>query len=147
VSRSQESLTEAEQQERRAAIPAIFAKTPYLSWLGLVVERYEPDDVATRLPFRLELSNDGSTYHGGVVGAVIDTTGALAAWSNHDFDRGMRASTVSMALQHVAGSSGGDLLCSAGTVRRVRELIFTEITATDRSGKVLSHGLQTYRIA
>jgi acyl-coenzyme A thioesterase PaaI-like protein len=106
VSRSPEGLTEAEQQERRAAIPAIFAKTPYLSWLGLVVERYEPDDVPTSLPFRLEFSSDGSTYHGGVVGSVIDTTGALAAWSNHDFDRGMRASPVSMALQYVAGSSG-----------------------------------------
>jgi uncharacterized protein (TIGR00369 family) len=140
-------LTDAEQQERRAAMPAIFAKTPYLSWLGLVVERYEPDDVRTRLPFRFELSNDGSTCHGGVVGAVIDTTGALAAWSNHDFGRGMRASTVSMALQYVAGSSGGDLLCAARTVRRASELIFTEITASDASGKVLAHGIQTYRIA
>ncbi len=147
MSQAQGGLTEAEQRKRRTAIPAVFAKTPFLSWLGLVVERYEPDDVATRLPFRVELSNDGATYHGGVVGTVIDTTGALAAWSNHDFDRGMRASTVSMALQYVAASSGGDLLCSAHTVRRARELIFTEITATDEAGKVLAHGLQTYRIA
>jgi uncharacterized protein (TIGR00369 family) len=147
VSQSQGGLTEGEQRRRRAAIPGVFAKTPFLSWLGLVVERYEPDDVATRLPFRAELSNDGATYHGGVVGTVIDTTGALAAWSNHDFDRGVRASTVSMALQYVAASSGGDLLCSARTVRRARELIFTEITASDESGKVLAHGLQTYRIA
>lgn len=140
-------LTEAEQLQRRAAMPGIFARTPFLAWLGLVVERYEPDDVATRLPFRIELSNDGSVYHGGVVGAVIDTTGALAAWSNHDFDRGIRASTVSMALQYVAAASGSDLRCSARTVRRARELIFTEITASDASGKVLAHGLQTYRIA
>jgi uncharacterized protein (TIGR00369 family) len=140
-------LTEAEQAQRRAAMPGIFARTPFLAWLGLLVERYEPDDVATRLPFRVELSNDGTTYHGGVVGAVIDTTGALAAWSNHDFDRGIRASTVSMALQYVAASSGGDLHCTARTIRRVRELIFTEITASDASGKVLAHGLQTYRIA
>ncbi|HWF16695.1 MAG TPA: hypothetical protein VG244_10980 [Acidimicrobiales bacterium] len=42
-------------------MPAIFAQTPFLSWLGLVVERCEPDDVATRLPFRVELSNDGAT--------------------------------------------------------------------------------------
>jgi acyl-coenzyme A thioesterase PaaI-like protein len=71
----------------------------------------------------------------------------LAAWSNHDFDRGIRASTVSMALQYVATSSGDDLHCAARTVRRVRELIFTEITASDTSGRVLAHGLQTYRIA
>jgi uncharacterized protein (TIGR00369 family) len=140
-------LTETEQQERRAAIPAIFVKTPFLAWLGLEIAEYAPDHVGTRLPFRHELSNDGKTYHGGVVGAVIDTTGALAAWSDHDFDRGTRASTVSMALQYVATASGSDLLCNAQTVRRVRELIFTEITASDASGKVLAHGLQTYRIA
>jgi uncharacterized protein (TIGR00369 family) len=140
-------LSEAEQQQRRAAIPGIFAQTPFLAWLGLELERYEPDAVATRLPFRVELSNDGKTYHGGVVGAVVDTTGALAAWSNHDFDRGIRASTVSMALQYVAAGSGGDLLCTAKTVRRARELIFTEITASDGTGRVLAHGLQTYRIA
>jgi acyl-coenzyme A thioesterase PaaI-like protein len=52
-----------------------------------------------------------------------------------------------MALQYVAASSGDDLHCAAHTVRRVRELIFTEITASDPSGKVLAHGLQTYRIA
>jgi uncharacterized protein (TIGR00369 family) len=140
-------LSEAEQRERRAAIPGIFAKTPFLAWLGLEVERYEPDDVMTRLPFRVELSNDGKTYHGGVVGTVIDTTGALAAWSNHDFEQGMRASTVSMALQYLAAASGSDLLCRAQTIRRARELIFTEITASDATGKVLAHGLQTYRIA
>lgn len=142
-----EPLTSAEQRRRRAAMPGIFAQTPFLAWLGLEVERYEPDDVATRLPFRVELSNDGATYHGGVVGTVIDTTGALAAWSNHDFARGTRASTVSMALQYVAAAKGGDLLCSARTVRRARELVFTEITATDETGRVLAHGLQTYRIA
>jgi uncharacterized protein (TIGR00369 family) len=148
VSRARaEHLTHEEQLQRRAAIPGIFAGTPFLAWLGLVVDRYEPDDVVTRLPFRVELSNDGQTYHGGVVGAVIDTTGALAAWSNHDFERGMRASTVSMALQYVSAASGADLRCSARTVRRARELVFTEITATDSAGKVLAHGLQTYRIA
>jgi uncharacterized protein (TIGR00369 family) len=140
-------LTEDVQLRRRAAIPGLLVQTPFVAWLGLEVERYEPDEVVTRLPFRVDLSNDGSTYHGGVIGAAIDTTGALAAWSNHDFERGTRSSTVSMALQYVAASAGEDLLCTARTVRRARELVFTEITASVESGKVLAHGLQTYRIA
>jgi acyl-coenzyme A thioesterase PaaI-like protein len=37
--------------------------------------------------------------------------------------------------------------CTAKTVRRARELIFTEITASDGAARVLAHGLQTYRIA
>ena len=69
----------------------------------------------TRLPFRHEHSKDGSTYHGGVVGAVIDTTGALAAWSNHDYNRGMRARRrFPWHLQYVAAAGGSDLLCRAG---------------------------------
>jgi acyl-coenzyme A thioesterase PaaI-like protein len=31
-------------------------------------------------------------------------------------------------------------------VRRRKELIFTEITATDAGGKVVAHAVQTYRI-
>jgi uncharacterized protein (TIGR00369 family) len=140
-------MTTAELEKLRSKVPDLFKRAPFLAWLGLEIENYQPDDVTTRLPFRHELSNDGSTYHGGVVGAVIDTTGALAAWSNHDYNRGMRASTLSMALQYVAAAGGSDLLCRATTVRRVRELIFTEITASDSTGKTLAHGIQTYRIA
>jgi uncharacterized protein (TIGR00369 family) len=139
-------LTEEEQLARRRAIPELFVATPYIAQLGLVVERYEPDDVETRLPFRKDLTNDGRTYHGGVVAAVIDTTGGLAAWSNHDFNRGIRAATVSLSVQFVSSTSKVDLLCHATTVRRARELIFLEVTASDPTGKVVAHAVQTYRI-
>jgi uncharacterized protein (TIGR00369 family) len=142
-----EPLTEAEQHRRRAAMPELFAGTPYVGSLGLVVEHYEPDDVTMRLPFRPDLTNDGATYHGGVVASVVDTTGGLAAWSNHDFDRGIRAATVSVSIQYVAGARGEDLVCRARTVRRVRELVFLEITVCDPAGTVLAHAVQTYRIA
>lgn len=140
-------LTETQQHERRRMMPALFSQTPFLATLGLVVEGYQPDEVSTRLPFRHDLTNDGRTFHGGVLATVLDTTAALAAWSNHDFDRGTRAATVSLSVQYLSGSDGTDLLCRAVTVRRARELVFSEATATDPSGKVLAHALQTYRIA
>lgn len=139
-------LTDGEQLERRRMIPSLLTATPFVALLGLVVERYEPDDVTVRLPFRHELSNDGRTYHGGVIATVLDTTAALTAWSNHDFDRGVRSATVSLAVQYLASSEGSDLWCHAVTVRRARELVFSEATAVDGSGKVLAHALQTYRI-
>jgi len=139
-------LTDEEQQRRRLAIRDLMPKTPYIGGLGLQFERYEPDDVSTRIPFREDLTNDGTYYHGGVIAAAIDTTGAAAAWSNHDFDKGNRASTVSMTVQYVGACKKSDLVCHARTVRRGRELIFTEITATDGDGAVVAHGVQTYRI-
>jgi uncharacterized protein (TIGR00369 family) len=140
------ALTDEEQEARRQAVSTIMPKTPFLAGLGIVFERYQPDEVTIRLPFREDLTNDGTYYHGGVVAAVMDTAGAAAAWSNHDFDKGARASTVAMSIQYVGACKRSDLLCHGRTVRRGKELTFTEITATDADGAVVAHGLQTYRI-
>ena len=119
-------MSDEEQQKRRRAVADLMPKTPFLAGLGIVFDRYEPDDVVIRLPFRADLTNDGTYYHGGVVASVIDTAGAAAAWSNHDFIKGMRASTISMSVQYVGACKKSDLLCHAHTVRRGKELTFTE---------------------
>ena len=140
------SLTEEQQRTMRAAIPGTFTSTPFMGGLGLVFDRYEPDDVTVRLPFREDLTNDGVVYHGGVVASLLDTAGAAAAWSNHDFERGTRAGTVAMSVQYVGSCKRSDLICSARTVKRGKELIFTEVTATDDAGRIVAHAVQTYRI-
>lgn len=139
-------LTDADQVARREAVRDLMPGTPFMGWLGIAFDRYDPDDVTLRLPFRAELTNDGTYYHGGVIASCIDTAGAAAAWSNHDFNRGARASTVSMSIQYVGACKRSDLLCHARTVKRGKELIFTEITATDADGAVVAHAVQTYRI-
>ena len=141
-----EPLSEDEQQRRRLAVRDLMPTTPFLSGLGVVFDRYEPDDVVLRLPFREDLTNDGTFFHGGVIASVIDTAGAAAAWSNHDFGKGARASTISMSVQYVGAAKRSDLVCTARTVRRGRELTFTEITAADADGAVVAHAVQTYRI-
>lgn len=141
-----EQLSEDEQERRRRAVAEIMPATPFMGWLGIGFDRYEHDDVVLRLPFRPDLTNDGTIYHGGVVASCLDTAGAAAAWSNHDFTKGARASTVSMSVQYVGTCKQSDLVCHATTVKRGRELIFTEITATDDDGRVVAHAVQTYRI-
>ncbi len=141
-----EPLTEQEQQKRREAVRDLMLNTPFIGGLGIVFERYEPDDVVVRLPFREDLTNDGTYFHGGVIASVMDTTGAAAAWSNHDFGKGMRASTVAMSIQYTGAAKRCDLVCHARTVRRRKELTFTEITAADADGDVVAHAVQTYRI-
>ena len=142
-----ESLTDDRQHRRRQAVAEILPTTPFLKGLGIVFERYEPDDVTIRLPWRADLTNDGAYFHGGIVASVLDTTGAATAWSNHDFDKGTRAATVSMTVQYVGATERSDLVCHGRTVRRRKELVFTEITATDSDGAVVAHAVQTYRIA
>ncbi len=143
---SRPPLTQDEQRRRRLAVRDLMPKTPFIGGLGIVIERYDPDDITLRVPFRADLTNDGTVYHGGVIASAIDTAGACAAWSNHDFDKGARASTVSMTIQYVGAARQSDLLCHARTVRRGKELTFTEITATDAGGAVVAHAVQVYRI-
>jgi acyl-coenzyme A thioesterase PaaI-like protein len=51
-----------------------------------------------------------------------------------------------MTVQYVGAAKRSDLLCAARTVKRGKELTFTEITASDSDGKVVAHAVQTYRI-
>lgn len=139
-------MTEEEQIAARQSIRKLMPKTPFLAALGIVFDRYDPDEVTIRLPFREDLTNDGTVYHGGVIASVLDTAGAAAAWSNHDFEKGSRASTVSMSTQYVGTAKKSDLLCHGRTVKRGRELIFTEISATDAEGTPVAHAVQVYRI-
>jgi uncharacterized protein (TIGR00369 family) len=141
-----EPLSEEEQTRRRQAVREFMPATPFIQGLGLTFDRYEPDDVVLRLPFRADLTNDGTFFHGGAIASAIDTAGAAVAWSNHDFDKGARASTVSMSIQYVGAAKQSDVVCTARTVRRGKELIFTEITATDADGAPVAHAIQTYRI-
>ncbi len=135
-----------EQVRRRQSVKEVMPRTPYLASLGIVFDRFEPDEVTIRLPFRDDLTNDGVHYHGGVVASVIDTAGAAAVWSNHDFSKGIRASTVALSINYVGACKRSDLLCHARCVKRGRELSWAEITATDAAGKIVAHAIQTYRI-
>jgi acyl-coenzyme A thioesterase PaaI-like protein len=51
-----------------------------------------------------------------------------------------------MTVNYVGACKRSDLVCTARTVRRARELIFTEIEATDVDGKIVASAIQTYRI-
>ncbi|CKQ21027.1 Uncharacterized protein%2C possibly involved in aromatic compounds catabolism [Mycobacterium tuberculosis] len=65
-------LTAQEQHKRRQAVRELMPRTPFIGGLGIVFERYEPDDVVIRLPFRTDLTNDGTYFHGGVIASVMD---------------------------------------------------------------------------
>lgn len=65
-------LTAQEQHKRRQAVRELMPRTPFIGGLGIVFERYEPDDVVIRLPFRTDLTNDGTYFHGGVIASVVE---------------------------------------------------------------------------
>jgi uncharacterized protein (TIGR00369 family) len=139
------ALTEDEQQEWRERFRKLMVGTNFIKGLGVTVERWSADEVELRVPFAEHLTNDGKEYHGGVVAALIDTTGAAAVWAGHDFDKGLRASTVSMTVNYT-GRAQGDLHAIARCVKRGRDLSFSEIRVEDPRGTLVATGTLVYRI-
>lgn len=140
------TLGAEEQARRRAAMREIMTSTPYIGALGIVIERWGADGVTVRLPFAERLSNDGRAYHGGAIASLVDTAGAAAVWAGHDFDKGVRAATVSMTVNYTGGTRGTDLLADAVCVKRGRDLAFSEIHVRDTDGHPVAHGTLVYRI-
>ena len=120
--------------------------TPYIERLGITPERWGPEGVQLRLPFKAELTNDGNVHHGGALASLMDTAGAASVWAGHDFDKGARAATVSMTINYTGSAPGVDLLADAVCVKRGRDLAFSEITIADTDGKPVATGTLVYRI-
>jgi uncharacterized protein (TIGR00369 family) len=102
--------------------------------------------VRLRLPFAERLTNDGTVFHGGAVSALVDTAGASAVWAGHDFDKGVRAATVSLTVNYTGAGRSTDLHADATCVRRGRDLSFSEIRVVDDDDRLIATGTLVYRI-
>jgi uncharacterized protein (TIGR00369 family) len=138
-------MTDEEQAEWRERMRSVMVRTRFIEAMGTVVDAWGPDEVRLRVPFAEHLTNDGKEYHGGAIAALMDTAGAAAVWAGHDFDRGLRASTVSMTVNYT-GRAQGDLIAMARCVKRGRDTHFSEIRVEDTQGTLVATGTLVYRI-
>jgi uncharacterized protein (TIGR00369 family) len=140
------SLTAEEQDRWRTALRDQMTQTPYIGGLRIVVEEWSSAGARLRLPFAAELTNDGQAFHGGVIASLVDTAGAAAVWAGHDFDKGMRAATVSLTVNYTGAGRGTDLVADAVCVKRGKDLAFSEIRVSDPDGRGIATATLVYRI-
>lgn len=125
----------------------VFPDVPFQKLLGIEIVEVGQDSAKVRLPFKPELIGGGKALHGGVISSLLDLTGALAAWSDHDIRNGMNAATISMTVNYLSAARETDVLAHAKAVKRGKELIFCEVTVTEEaSGKAVANGTMIYRI-
>ena len=114
---------------------------------GMTVQRWDPDGVSIRLPYADHLSAHEGIFHGGVISALVDTTGSAAVMAGHDFDKGSRLTTISLSVNYFSVAPGEDVVADGRCTRRGGRVHFAEVAVHSRSGKPLAQGLVSVSIS
>lgn len=114
--------------------------------LGLELIESDKNSATVRMAFSDLVDNGGRTPHGGAIASLIDNTGAAAAWAGHDFSKGTRGATISLAVNYVGATGDRASIAQAKVVRRAKELVYLTVDVAGESGRAVASALMTYRI-
>jgi len=121
-------------------------KMPFTAARGFVVEHMTGGTSRIVMPARAANADASGGTHEGAVLALLDTTGAMAAWATTG-PGPYKASTPALQAQILAPPEGGDLVAYGRCVQRDTELLWSEVEVTSAADRrVLARGTVVYRI-
>jgi uncharacterized protein (TIGR00369 family) len=121
-------------------------KTPFMGRLGLRVEHMTGGTARIVLPLRDALCDASGGIHEGAALALLDTTGAMAAWAVTGPGR-FKASTPALQAQFLAAPPAEDLVAYGRSVHRDGEAHWCDVeVAGAASRRVFARGTVLYRI-
>ena len=115
----------------------------------LRMEFIEASEGYAKLAMRYQDENStaAKALHGGAISSLIDTTGAMAAWTTAEIATPRYfGSTVGINVNYLSGAIGEDVFAEGRILKRGKELIYTDVRVTNGGGKLLAQGTVTYRI-
>ena len=121
-------------------------EAPFNRLLGMKGEALEPGHAVIVLPVREDFVGDPRrpALHGGVVSALIDTTGGAAAWSA--LGPGESASTVDLRVDYLEPARlAGPLRAEARLLRKGKRVCHVRVSVT-QDGVLVADGSAVYNI-
>ena len=128
------------------ALAGALTASPFIAGVGLIAEQMKDGRARLRLAHRATNAGEGGAIHEGAIAALIDTCGALSAWSLVKPQRGMRVSTVGIDVEFVNAVSDQDLIARSRMVGRKREIFFNRVEIESAGGTLAAYGSVIYRI-
>lgn len=135
TSKANRNVTASELRERVRA-------TNSAKLFGFVIVKAQPGRVAVRMRVEERHMQVYGVVHGGVVAALADTAGGLAAYMA--YPRGTRVATVEMKINFLEAVEGGSITAEAVVVRMGRHIAVTDCDVRDSSRRLLAKALMTF---
>jgi len=124
----------------------VVEKLGFIGGRGIHIEHMSGGTSRLVMPYRHENADAAGGVHEGAVLALLDTTGAMAAWAETGPGR-FKASTAAVQAQILAPAPAGDLVAYGRVTAFDREIFFTEVeVAVAASEQVYARGSVIYRI-
>ena len=133
--------------ENKARMTKVIEMTPYMVHLGM--ELVDASDSYAKLKLRYQDQNStaAKALHGGAIASLIDTTGAMAAWTTAEVATPKYfGSTVGVTVNYLSAVIGQDCFAEGRVLKRGKEVIYSEVRVTNEDGKLCAQGTVIYRI-
>lgn len=140
-------MDEATQQKNLGRMAKVIEMTPFMKHLGMEFVDGGEGFARIKLRYQDENSTVGKALHGGAIASLIDTTGAMAAWTTAEIATPKYfGSTVGVTVNYLSGAIGEDIVAEGRVLKRGKEIIYTDVRVTNGEGKLLAQGNVVYRI-
>ncbi len=139
-----ESASTNANYERMATV---IARTPYMKHLGMEFVEAREGWARLKMRYQDENSTAAKALHGGAISSLLDTTGAMAAWTTAEIATPRYfGSTVGINVNYLSGAIGEDIFAEGTVLKRGKEIIYSDVRVTNAEGKLLAQGTVVYRI-
>lgn len=136
--------TARENLERMAKL---ISRIPYMKHLAMEFVEGGEGYAKLRMRYQDENSTALKALHGGAISSLIDTTGAMAAWTTAEIATPRYfGSTVGINVNYLSGAIGEDVFAEGRVLKRGKEIIYSDVRVTNAAGKLLAQGTVVYRI-
>ena len=140
-------MAETAANENLERMAKVIAVTPYMKHLGMEFVEGGEGYAKLRLRFQKENSTAADALHGGAIASLIDTTGAMAAWTTAEIlTPKYFGSTVGINVNYLSAVIGEDCYAEGRVLKRGKEVIYNDVRVTNDAGKLLAQGTVIYRI-
>ncbi len=140
-------MTDSVQSKNVERMAKVLTLMPFSAHLGMELVEAGDGYAKLRLRFQPENTTAANALHGGAVASLIDTTGAMAAWTTAEIATPRYfGSTVGITANYLSAVVGEDCFGEGRVLKRGKEIIYSDVRVTNEAGKLLAQGSVIYRI-
>jgi uncharacterized protein (TIGR00369 family) len=134
-----------ETRELTVAMRRYLKKSRAVAMLGFDLEEGSPGRAILRLDARRRHKQLNDVVHGGILAAMADTAGAVAAYTR--VPKGVALATLELKINYLEAVPGGEIRAEASVLRTGRNFVVAECEIFDGKGKLAAKALMTFGAA